>query len=131
MKTGSKYLIDTHAWIECMQGTKRGKKVRDILINKKNTIIVADATFAELYCWATREGKMPGPLLTQVRKYATVFELYTNIWVEAAHYRQRMRTKKKRFGLIDASLLAIQELTGATIVTGDAHFDGLKNVLMI
>jgi len=126
-----KYLLDTHAWVELLEGSHRGEKVRKIIKNPKNTIIISDATFAEIYTWATRKGKNPGPAIAMIRNNSNSFNIYTNIWVEAAHEKELMRRTKKDFGQIDALLLAIQRVTGSKIVTGDPHFEGVKDAIII
>ena len=105
--------------------------VRDIVEDRTNEILVSDASFAELCTVAWRKKHDAGLLVKIVRAHATVFEIYTNIWVEAAEKREQRRKKHKDFGMIDAVLLAIQRHTGATIVTGDKHFEGLPNVVML
>lgn len=124
-----KYLFDTYAWIEILQGTAKGKNAAKLL--EKNGAFISDGTFAEIYDWARRLKKDPGEALSFVRENADIYEIYTNIWVEAAALKEKMRLKKPNLGLMDAILLAIQKVTGATIVTGDPHFKGLKKVIML
>lgn len=124
------YIFDTYAWIEIFEETSKGDKALN-LIDKSSKIVVADAIFAEIYSWAVRNDFDPGKVIEDIRKQSNVFPIYTNIWVEAAAHREKMRKQKKDFGQMDALLLAIQDATGATIVTGDPHFKGLKNVILL
>jgi predicted nucleic acid-binding protein len=126
-----KYLLDTFAWIELFMGTAKGKRAAQIIRDNPAELLVSEVTFAELTGWALREGHDAGLLLLFVRKQAQVIEPYTNFWVEAAGHKARLRPARKHFGLADALLLAIQEHTDATIVTGDPHFKGLKNVMLL
>ena len=124
------YIFDTSAWIEFFEGSAKGEVVKTLL-NEKNIIISSDGTFAEIYSWADRNKYVAGTYIQAIRDGSKVFPIYTNIWVEAANHREKMRKIKKDFGQMDALLLAIQDVTGATIVTGDPHFKGLKNVIML
>ena len=42
-----------------------------------------------------------------------------------------MKSKIKDFGLADACVLAGAEKINAKILTGDPHFEGIKNAVMI
>ncbi|MBR9700730.1 type II toxin-antitoxin system VapC family toxin [Candidatus Woesearchaeota archaeon] len=125
-----KYLLDTHSWIEMFIGSSSGRTVKK-LVEGKNKICVSDSTFAEIYSWAVRNDEDPGFLLMLVRQHAEVIEIDTNLWVEGAAWKERMRVRHKNFGLIDGLLLAIQQRIGGTIVTGDPHFKGLKKIMML
>ncbi len=125
-----KYIFDTYTWIEILKGSSEGSRA-NFLIKDDDIIITSDATFAEIYSWAKRCDTIPGEMIKLIREQSQVFPIYTNIWVEAASHKENMRKQKKDFGQIDALLLAIQDVTGATIVTGDPHFKGLKNVIML
>ncbi len=126
-----KYLFDTSAWVSFLDGSPEGKRVEKILADERHTVIVADALFAEVFSVAFRKGLDVGEVITDIRQNSEVFEIYTNIWVEAAAIKERMRRKKPDFGLMDGLLLAVQRATGATIVTGDQHFKGLPKVMML
>ncbi len=126
-----KYLFDTFAWISFLDGSPEGKRVEKILTNPRHTVIVADAIFAEVFSVALRKGMDAGEIIADIRQHSEVYEIYTNIWVEAAAIKEKMLRKKPDFGLMDALLLAVQQATGATIVTGDPHFKGLKKVVML
>lgn len=126
-----KYLFDTSAWIEIIKGTEKGGFARSLVKRKRNTIVAIDATFAELFSWAIRNDHEPGDALLMVRNSAHIFAVYPNIWIEGAACKEEERKRKPDFGLVDGLLLAAQKLTGATIVTTDPHFYGLKKVKML
>jgi predicted nucleic acid-binding protein len=126
-----KYLLDTYAWIEFFKASAKGERVAKLLENKKNKIVVCDVVFAEIFGWAIREKHIPGRLIAFIKQHSHIYELYTNIWLEGAAWKERMRLRKKDFGLADALLLSVQSATNATIVTGDPHFKGMKKVIML
>jgi predicted nucleic acid-binding protein len=38
---------------------------------------------------------------------------------------------KKDFGLSDAYVLAVSKITKSKILTGDSHFEGIQNVILV
>lgn len=126
-----KYLLDTSAWIEFLHGTEKGRVVARLVDRTPNNLLTSDASFAEIYAWALREDRDPGDAISFIRNNSELIETYTNLWVEGAHYKCVQRKKRPQFGLVDGILLAVQKLTGATIVTCDPHFKGLKKVRML
>ncbi len=126
------YLLDASAWIEHFMGSEKGRIVKRLLDDKRAEIITADSTVAEIFEWAMRNGHDFVILLQIVKKRSRIQEICLNLWLEAAKRKQEAREDgRKGFGLMDALLLAVQDATGATLVTGDAHFTGLKNVKML
>ena len=125
------YLFDTYAWIEMIKGTPKGIQASKLIEDEKNTIVAMDAVFGELFSWAMRNGHDPGEAFLMVQNNAHVFETYSNIWIEGAGYKETARKKHPAFGLVDGMLLAVQNVTGATIVTGDRHFKGMKKVIVL
>lgn len=128
MTTNSKYLIDSFAWIEYAEGSTQGRIVRQILMNPKNKIFTLESTLAEIKEWAIRRQKDFNRLHASIRANTLISPLFIDDWLRAAELKFEMREKIKDFGLIDALLLAYQEKYTITIVTGDPHFKGMKNV---
>ncbi len=124
----SKYVLDSHAWIEYFQGTKIGEKVR-ALIESKNCITpaIVVAELADKYArenYAYFEGDMEF-----IETNSTIAELNITIAKNAGKLKNAVRLKyKTNFGLADAIILATARAAGATVVTGDSHFKHLKNV---
>ena len=124
-------LLDTYAWIELLRGTAQGSVVRKLIKNKKNSIVLLDASFAELYSWTVREGHDVTQVFPAIRSLANVIETDPNLWVLAAHRKEEQRAKRPGFGLVDGLVLAAAEFTHATIVTGDPHFKEIKGVVFL
>jgi len=123
------YLLDTGAWIEYFRGSKRGIAVRALLAD--GAVITADSTLAELCTVAAQYGENFPLMLATIQRHGTLQEIYLNLWIEAAAAKMRRRKTHQKFGLIDGILLAVQQVTGATIVTTDTDFSGLPNVLLL
>ncbi len=126
--TSSKYVLDSHAWIEYFQGTKTGEKVRQI-IEMKNcftpTIVIAelaDKYSRENHGYFERD-------LDFIETNSAIVELDMKVAQNAGKMKHAVRKKyDNNFGLSNAIVLATAKKLGAIVVTGDTHFKNLKNV---
>ena len=50
-----KYIIDSFAWIEYLEGSKLGEKVREAILNKGNEIFSLNLCIAEVVSKAKRK----------------------------------------------------------------------------
>lgn len=128
MTTNSKYLVDTYSWIEYILGTYKGAILRKILLDKRNKLFTLESTFAEVKEWCLRENYDFDIIFPKIRQDTLEVPISFENWIRAAEIKFELRKTIKDFGLIDALLLASQEQSKATIVTGDPHFKGIKNV---
>ncbi len=125
------YLIDTYAWIEYFIGSKRGEKVKEIIENEDNITLTPECCLAEIKGWSIRENMDFDELYSIVRKVSDIQCVITQDWLDAASIRSEMRKTMKDFGMIDALIMAQQKRIGCKVVSGDPHFEGLKDVIFI
>lgn len=125
------YLIDTYAWIEYFTGSKNGEKVKKIIEDENNIIITPECCLAEIKGWAIRENMDFEELYTIIRKVSNIQCILTQDWLEAAAIRSELRKTRKGFGMIDALIIAQQKRLGHKVVSGDPHFEHLKDVIYI
>ncbi|MFH1849229.1 MAG: PIN domain-containing protein [archaeon] len=123
-----RYILDTYAWIEYFRGSEKGKKVSRIM---GNTLFTLENCIAELRIWCLEEGIDFKRILDIIRECSSIEPINVNNWVEAAEIRQEQRKTQNNFGLMDAIILAKQKEIKGRIVTGDRHFQNLKDVLFI
>jgi predicted nucleic acid-binding protein len=123
-------IFDKYAWIEYLKGSDKGKKVES-LIRKGNRIITLECALAELRTYCIMNGVSFDCALFQIKDCSIILPVTSDIWIEAAAIKCEMRKNRPHFGLIDALLLAKQQDLDSHIVTGDPHFKGLKNVILI
>jgi predicted nucleic acid-binding protein len=126
-----KALIDTHAWISYFEGDEKGRTVADIVDNPKNELFTTDIVIGEVFSWCLREDVPFNDLISVIKGKAKILECYLNIWIEAHAMRHKIREKHSDFGIADATLLAMQQHTKATIITGDPHFKDLPKVVFV
>ncbi|MDD5617233.1 MAG: hypothetical protein PHH85_13640, partial [Candidatus Methanoperedens sp.] len=66
-----------------------------------------------------------------VRKVSDVRCILTQDWLDAATIRSEVRKTKKGLGMMDALIIAQQKRMGCKVVSGDPHFEDLKDVIFI
>ncbi len=125
------YLIDTYAWIEYFIGSKKGEKVKKLIENENNIILTPECCLAEIKGWAIRENMDFEELYNIVRKISDIQCILTKDWLEAAVIRSEMRKTIKGFGMMDALIVAQQKRMECKVVSGDSHFEYLKDVIFI
>jgi predicted nucleic acid-binding protein len=125
------YLIDTYAWVEYFIGSKKGEKVKKIIEDENNVIFTPECCLAEIKGWAIRESMDFEELYSIIRKVSDIQCILTQDWLEAATIRSELRKTKEGFGMIDALIIAQQKRIGCKVVSGDLHFEHLKDVIFI
>jgi len=125
------YVIDTYAWVEYFTGSKRGEKVKKIIEDENNVILTPECCLAEIKGWAIRENVDFEELYSIVRKVSDVRCVLTRDWLDAATIRSELKKIKKGLGMMDALIIAQQKRLGCKVVSGDPHFERLKDVVFI
>ena len=121
------HILDTHAWIEYVLGTKKGIVVKKLIENDAS-LITLESSISEICLWCLREEKDFSRVLSIIKTYSHIEAITLTSWVEAAKIREQKRKTIKDFGLMDALLLAKQQELNAKIVTGDPHFKHQKDI---
>jgi len=122
-------VLDAYAWIEYFFGSKSGYKVNKII--EKEKCYTLESNISEVYAWALREKEPFAPVLKIIKENSEIIPVTLKDWIRATELREKVREKKKGFGIIDSLLLVFQEKTKEKIVSGDSHFKGMKNVLFL
>jgi len=124
------YVVDSYAWIEYFRGSKAGKKARGFIEGDKAA--TATITVAELREKYAREG---WPYFDEDLLFITsstaVVNLTKDIAVKAGEINVAMKVKVKGWGMADSIILATAQVAKAKVVTGDKHFKGLKQAILI
>jgi len=125
------YIVDTHAWIEYFIGSADANPFRNLLggVNKK--FITMECCLAELKGYCLRNGFSFEDMKNAIKKNSVLLPVLLNHWLDAAQIRYEMRKVRKGFGLIDSVLVAKQNELQCSIISGDPHFKGMKNVVYL
>jgi predicted nucleic acid-binding protein len=116
-------LVDTSAWIEWLIGSPTGEALSERLPQQSDWLVPTMVQL-ELAKWLTREvGEDKADQVIAFTQVCQVVPLDTEIALAAA---DACRTHK--LATADAIILATARARGATLLTCDAHFEGLPGV---
>jgi predicted nucleic acid-binding protein len=127
----SKYVVDAYAWVEYLIGSECGKKVRAILDEEGNEVYTCAVTVAEVVSKTAREGRDFEEAYDILMSDSQVVNVDEEVSKEAGVLHSEMRNIEKDFGLADAYVLAIARRTKSKVLTGDLHFKGIKEAILI
>ena len=119
-------LVDTSAWIEWLIGSPIAERLLERL-PQPSDFLVPTMVQLELAKWLTREvGEDKADQVIAFTQVCQVVPLDTEIALAAA---DACRTHK--LATADAIIFATARARGATLLTCDAHFEGLPGVTFI
>ncbi len=133
-----KIVVDAFAWIEFFLGSKKGKKVKEIL-EQSDEVLIPDTVIAEVARKYHREGVDEATIrsrLETIVEASDVVSIDDELALEAAKcYAELLRKAKKTNlsvpSLFDAIVLATCRLRAARALTGDEHFKNLAETLWL
>ena len=119
-------LVDTSAWIEWLIGSPTGDKLTQHLPEQSDWLVPTMVQL-ELAKWLTREvGEDKADQVIAFTQVCQIIPLDTEIALAAAD-----ACRADKLATADAIIFATARLRGATLLTCDAHFDGLPGVTLI
>ena len=124
------YVIDSYAWVEYFRGTDSGKQVRSYVEGDSAT--TSALTLAELKEKYLQE-KWPSfdEDLGFIVARTPVTPVDRQISLLAGEINYERKKTKRDWGMADSVILATARSGSAKVVTGDRHFDGLSDVILI
>ncbi|MGD9276465.1 MAG: PIN domain-containing protein [Candidatus Pacearchaeota archaeon] len=126
----TKYLIDSSAWIEYLEGSKSGKKVWEIL-KESEEIYSLSLIISEVISSVKRKKGDFNLAFRAIISNSKILEVNPEIARDAGLFHADMKKKIKNFGLNDAIILEAAKKLKAKIITSDSHFKGMKNVVYL
>ncbi len=119
-------LVDTSAWIEWLIGSATGEKVADQLPEKAEWLVPTMVQL-ELAKWLGREvGEDKADKVIAFTQVCHIVQLNTEIALTAAD-----ACREHKLATADAIIFASAQAYDASLVTCDAHFEGLPGVIFI
>lgn len=119
-------LVDTSAWIEWLIGSATGGRLADQMPAQSNWLVPTMVQL-ELARWLTRElGEDKADQVIAFTQVCQVVPLDTEIALAAAE-----AGRAHGLATADAIIYATARRFGATLLTCDAHFQGLPGVTLI
>lgn len=127
----SKYIVDAWAWVEYLVGSTFGAKVRDVLDEDGNEVYTCAVTLSEVVSKVAREGRDVEAAYTMLLSNSQVVDVSEELSKQAGLLHCEMRKTLKDFGLADAYVLATDRRLKAKVLTGKAHFKGVKEDVLV
>jgi len=127
----TRFVVDGWAWIEYFEGTLKGKKVKEIVENSDNDIFTHLMNVSEVASAASRKNMDCDSIIDVIISISSVYTGDEKFAANVGKRHAEIRRKVRDFGLIDACVLATAEKMNAKILTGDPHFNEMKNVVML
>jgi predicted nucleic acid-binding protein len=119
-------LVDTSAWIEWLIGSPTAEKLAEQLPEQAEWLVPTMVQL-ELAKWLTREvGEDKADQVIAFTQVCNVVPLDTEIALAAAE-----ACREHKLATADAIIFATARGQGATLLTCDAHFEGLPGVSLI
>lgn len=126
-----KIIFDTYAWVEYFMGSDTGTKVKQILDSKENEIFTSIITIAELSSRLKRYNKDVELGYKIIKDSSKIYFINPELAKEAGIFHAEIRKKVENFGMMDCIILLTARKLGAKIITGDPHFKGFKEAILI
>ncbi len=119
-------LVDTSAWIEWLIASPTADRLAEHMPEQAEWLVPTMVQL-ELAKWLTRElGEEKADQVIAFTQVCQVIPLNTEIALAAAE-----ACRAHRLATADAIIFVTARLRGATLLTCDAHFDGLPGVTLI
>lgn len=126
----SEYVIDSYAWIEYFRGTASGEKARAYVEEgSAATSVLSLAELREKYLrerWSSFEEDS-----AFITSRTALTQVDRQIAIMAGEINHKRKTTKKGWGMADSIILATARVASSKVVTGDRHFEGLPDVILI
>ncbi len=123
----SNILVDSFAWLEILNGSERGEIALSV-IKESNKVFTSVLNIYEIKyrIEQIRDEEIANDCITTIRSHTNVL----NIDEEIALAGARIRLEHK-MGAVDSLILATAILHDLKVLTGDQHFEGMAEAVMI
>ncbi len=123
-------ILDTSAWIEFLQGTEKGAKVRQLLREKE--LYASLATIPELVQWSLRvKFENATAVVEAIRQNSKILAITEDIGIRAGELNYQRKKEGRKWGMMDSILLATAEIYGLKVLTKDNGFRDLPEAQML
>lgn len=127
----TRFIVDSWAWMEYLQGSPAGAKLRDHLNDASNDFLTHAVTLAEIVSKVRRRGKDPDMAWKVITSNSKILSAGVSDAMDAGLLHAEIKSKNSNFSLADALVLSSSKKMGAKVLTGDPDFKGLPGAVMI
>lgn len=125
------YILDAHAWIEYLIGSEKGEKINKIIEDPNNNIFTSLITLSEIISITKRENRDYEQAYKHMLYLSKLTGLSPEFSMEVGLLHADIKKRIKDFGLADTFVLAAARKLNAKVITGDKHFKGIKEAIII
>jgi predicted nucleic acid-binding protein len=125
------YVVDAYAWVEYLIGSEVGARVKVVLEDENVGVYTCAVTLGEVICKVAREEQDVCTAYRILLSNSDVVDVDEELSKQTGIIHAEMRKSRKDFGLADAFVLATARKLGARILTGDPHFQGIKEATLV
>ncbi len=126
----TKHVIDAYAWIEYLDGSAKGKKVAQTL-EDNDEIYTCAITLGEVVSKVARMGQDAKTAYDILLSNSQIITADEELSYQAGLVHCEVRKTSKDFGLADAFILASARKLKSKVLTGDPHFETVKEAIML
>jgi len=127
----TRYVVDSWAWIEYLEGSLLGEKVRERLADDGNEIFTHVVSLAEIISKVRRREKDTDAAWSAIMTNSKTIALSEKDSRDAGLLHAKIKSKHSSFGLADAFVLSAARKLGAKVLTGDPHFANIEDAVML
>ncbi len=123
-------LLDTSAWVEFMEGTEKGKAVKELL--KAQDSFTSLTSVSEFVQWCLRNRiQNVNAYLEAIKENTRLLGITEEISIAAGKLNYERKKAGKKWGMIDSIITATAQTYGLRILTKDSHFRDLADVQLL
>lgn len=126
-----KYLLDTSAWIEYLEGSQIGEKVSKILQSSECEIVTISLIIAETISKVKRKGGDVESAYNILTSSSVLIDTDKRIAKESGILHAKEKEKNDKFSLADAIIATTAKAHNLKIVTKDTHFKYFKEAILL
>ena len=126
-----RYLIDSSAWIEYLDGGASGEKVNKIIKEENNEILTLALNISEVISKTKRMNRNADLAYESIISNAEFFDITPEIAKEAGLLHSQLRKQNQSISIADTLMMISSEALSARIVTKDNHFKNFKGVVLV
>ncbi|MDP1729465.1 MAG: PIN domain-containing protein [archaeon] len=125
-----KVLVDSSAWIEYLEGSELGKKVRELIISN-NEIYSLSIIIAEVVSKVKRTHMNAELAYETIISNSLIINTSSETAKQAGLLHAELKNKINGFSLADAFILTSARQLKASILTKDSHLQRFKEAIKL
>jgi predicted nucleic acid-binding protein len=127
----TRYVVDSWAWLEYLDGSVLGEKVRESIADEKNEIFTHVLSLVEIMSKVRRKEKDTNAAWRAIVTNSRIFTISEVDSKEVGLLHAEIRAKQPSFGLADAFVLSAARKLGGKVLTGDPDFAHIEDAAML